>query len=270
MLESMTHGLTLEETEEELFWGGIDRVALSNGVIEELTDIIAEPEITSLSQASLENSSSDVLATAFRSKSSLTQLFRGLCMLEESRAFVTAISKAVPCSRDEFLTEVYRQLELIPPLALLRFLRQILEQLISSNISNPSQLVGFFFWTRFVCPGLLRVLESEAARAGALKLAKELGAFVGDAESITSMMKMMLTKIDGPAPTSTMEQLLERAFGIGEMAPEGCSEMVSFINQRVVKKMMDPKVAHLWDCILARQNVTNMPAKVLRSTGGGR
>lgn len=121
----------------------------------------------------------DAIATAFRSESAVTFIFRSLCQQPESVAFARLcvqsllVAAGPPGGSVEVLLKNCGSV----PTRVVAFLKVLQSKCVAVlGVAKTRQLIAFFFFTRFVCPAVLNLAHEFPQHRDLLKTAsKDLG-----------------------------------------------------------------------------------------------
>ena len=172
------------------FYEGLAHVAHFQGLVFEIFSKLVETEVAELAAHSHKN---DVLATAFRAESPCTGLFRGICSLPSSRKYLLQILEPLAnCGEHQKSSDLVDLIlkairmpftETSQFVPVLQAMKVMIETLLRNKMPEAltDQVVLFFFFTRFLCPQVIRANDSY--RSIMLSVSKELGLLVNSMDS---------------------------------------------------------------------------------------
>jgi hypothetical protein len=237
-----------------LFWG-MARFGGAAGWLEQLFCGLVRLELVDILKGG------DATATAFRSKSPLTGLFRGITRLKSSSEFVRNVSEGLSKENLNVMELILNQLKSSPPTTVIVVLRALNEELKKCNLPQPERLVAFFFFTRYLVPQMIAMASAEN-RSLIMSYAKEMGALVAE-DSITALMQTVLAI--GITPTKqgegsnvrvNLQMHVQKALGLLHDSQSRAGELCFFEAAATYDK--GSRIAYLWSCAVTRDDLSSV------------
>ena len=251
-----------EDAHEEMFFWGMARLGADGGWLQRLFSELVQVELV---EKILKGG--DATATAFRSKSPLTGLFRGVTRLFSSGKFVRQVREGLSEEGLDVMELILTHLVSAPPLMVISVLHVLNEELVKCEMPHPERLVAFFFFTRYLVPQMIATAPSED-RGLIMSYAKELGSLVAG-DSISGIMEKILSipslpeGQDGPfTPRSNRDLIrsrIQKALGL-QHERQSRAGMLCFLEAAATVDL-GSHISHLWHCAVTRPHMLAIEKK---------